>query len=46
MAITKDTLDQLLNAHGRGGKNCLFDELKKAVAERVSNAPGRQAAHY
>jgi putative transposase len=41
MAIKKDTLDQLLA--GRGPKEVfnqagLFDELKKALAERVLNA--------
>ena len=38
VAIKRETLDQLLNGHGPGGKDCRFDELMKARAERVSNA--------
>jgi hypothetical protein len=38
VAIKRDTLEQLLNGHGPGGKDCRFDELMKALAERVSNA--------
>ena len=41
MAIKKDTLDQLLEGRDRHevfSKDGLFDELKKALAERVLNA--------
>jgi transposase-like protein len=41
MAIRKDTLDQLLDGRDPKevfNKNGLFDELKKALAERVLNA--------
>ena len=41
MAIKKDTLDQLLEGrdpHEVFSKDGLFDELKKALAERVLNA--------
>src|SRR4051794_11917868 len=41
MAIKKDTLDQLLDGRDPKGvfnKDGLFDELKKALAERVLNA--------
>lgn len=41
MAIKKDTLDQLLSGRDRKdvfSKDGLFDELKKALAERVLNA--------
>jgi hypothetical protein len=41
MAINKDVLDELLaGADGKDvfGKNGLFDELKKALAERMLNA--------
>jgi putative transposase len=41
MAIKKDTLDGLLagrDPQGVFAKNGLFDELKKALAERVLNA--------
>jgi transposase-like protein len=41
MAIKKDVLDELLaGADGKGvfGKNGLFDELKKALAEGMLNA--------
>ena len=41
MAIKKDVLDELLaGADGKDvfGKNGLFDELKKALAERMLNA--------
>jgi putative transposase len=61
MAIKKDVLDELLaGADGKDvfGKNGLFDELKKALAERMLNAemdhhltqeaaePGRNQANY
>jgi putative transposase len=41
MAIKKDTLDQLLSGHDPKEvffKDGLFDELEKALAERVLNA--------
>ena len=41
MAIKKDTLDQLLDGRDPKevfNKDGLFDELKKALAERVLNA--------
>ena len=41
MAIKKDTLDQLLDGRDPKGvfsRDGLFDELKKALAERVLNA--------
>ena len=41
MAIKKDTLDQLLSGRDPKevfSKDGLFDELKKALAERVLNA--------
>jgi putative transposase len=41
MAINKDTLDQLLDGRDPQevfNKDGLFDELKKALAERVLNA--------
>ena len=41
MAIRKDTLDQLLDGRDQKGvfnKGALFDELKKALAERFLNA--------
>jgi putative transposase len=61
MAIKKDVLDELLaGADGKDvfGKNGLFDELKKALAERMLNAemdhhltreaaePGRNCANH
>jgi transposase-like protein len=61
MAIKKDVLDELLaEADGKDvfGKNGLFDELKKALAERMLNAqmdhhltqdaaePGRNQANH
>ena len=52
MAIKKDTLDQLLS--GRDPKDVfskdgLFDELKKALAERILNADvngGAKTGHW
>ena len=41
MAIERNTLDQLLVAHNPGedfSKDRLFDELNKALAERILNA--------
>ena len=46
MAIKKDTLDQLLSGRDPKevfSKDGLFDELKKALAERVLNAERRSS---
>ena len=46
MAIKKDTVDQLLSGRDPKevfSKDGLFDELKKALAERVLNAGMRRS---
>jgi len=48
MATNKDALDDLLAGRDPKAvfsKDGLFDELKKALAERVLNAAGRSSRH-